>query len=163
MDFVRISGKQRNYIFLATVIIISAMLVWAYQAGQKQDLQYKRDVQAYNDMMNCLEQQQYQRGLDTIEQMSADYQNSWQVLYIKGYFLMQLGKYSEASTCLNQAAELHPYITASPQFLTVRADLSLYMGNTDEALEYLDRAEKETDSPEILERINYLRSKAIPE
>lgn len=112
-----ISGKVRNYIFIAVLVIIFISMMFEFSVAAKQDKNYRDNYILYQQATQLINEQQYTQAQDIIARLDQDSLNSYQVIYLQAICASNTGDLGSALDLIQKASEIRPALLMDQDFL----------------------------------------------
>lgn len=136
---INVAGKTRNWIFfgVAALTIIVALITYSY--GRNQDRSFLSNYNEYQRAISLVNQQQYDQGLETLQNLDSNSQATYQVQYLKGICAYHNGSYDMAAQFYQGAQETRPALLTNQEFLLNYAQALHKLGDYERSKVYLQQ------------------------
>ena len=137
-----ISGKYRNYIFIAILGIIIIVLITEFSVAGQQDKAYGDNYQRYQQTIQLIKEKKYTEAQQVIAQLDKSSQESHQVIYFQAICAANTGDYLSAAEYMQKVREVRPAYLADQKYLVQYGVILFRLGEYERAKLYLLESKK---------------------
>jgi predicted Zn-dependent protease len=128
-----------RYIVIGMIIVIMLGFGYTHVAGKKQDEQYLKSYNQFNQAVQLITKNQFLEAKPLLIEIEKKYPNSALVKHYLGLALANTGELKPAITKMKAALDLNPYLAENPIFMLQFAEILMFAGEKKEARFVLER------------------------
>ena len=146
----KISGLTIKYIIAGLILtVLIGMYIFNY-LGDDQEKGFIEIQTQFNDAIVLLQEGRMEEGLNLLNEVDKENNDSYLVKYYKGFALSNLNVPEKAIIDFDKLIDLNPYMTEEPMFMFIYGRALVQAGKTEEALIVLNKC-KSLPTPEQIE------------
>jgi predicted Zn-dependent protease len=134
-----IKESHVRYIVIGMIIVIILGFWYAHIAGKKQDEQYLKSYNQFNQAVQLIAKSQFLEAKPLLKEIERKHPNSALVKYYLGVTLANTGELKPAIAKMKIALDLNPYLVENPIFMLQFAEILTFAGEKKEARLVLER------------------------
>jgi predicted Zn-dependent protease len=128
-----------RYIVIGMIIVIILGFGYTHIAGKKQDEQYLKSYNQFNQAVQLMTKNQFLEAKPLLKEIERKHPNSALVKHYLGLTLANTGELKPAIKEMKTALNLNPYLAESPIFMLQFAEILTFAGEKKEARLVLER------------------------
>lgn len=129
----KIDEPIRRYIFSGMILLVVVGFIIAIILGNKQDRTFQKNEELYRQMLNQIQETQYDEALLIGEELINNHRKSDAIYYLMGLAAANSGDVELASEYLRKSLDVNPYQVEDPMFMLQYGEILLFEGKNDEA------------------------------
>ncbi len=145
---IEISGKTRNYIFIAILGLAMITFIVGYSLAVAQDKEYKDQYIRYQQATGMMMEGRFAEAQVIFTQLDQGFGDSYQVLYKLGICSGGTGDHIAAINYMHRAQATRPALVTDQEFLVKYGQFAFMQGDYGLAKAYLLESKKYNSSPE---------------
>ncbi|ALF08820.1 tetratricopeptide repeat protein [Parageobacillus thermoglucosidasius] len=148
-----------RYIVIGMIIVIILSFWYAHIAGKKQDEQYLKSYNQFNQAVQLMTKNQFAEAKPLLKEVEEKHPNSALVKRYLGLTLANAGELKPAITKMKTALNLNPYLVEDPIFMLQFAEILVFAGEKKEARLVLERCKTlppPADMPDYQQKVDAL-------
>lgn len=138
-----------RYIVAGMIIVVMLGFGYAHIAGKKQDEQYLKTYNQFNQAVQLMAKNQFAEAKPLLEEVEEKQPNSALVKRYLGLVLANTGELKPAVVKMKTALDLNPYLVEDPIFMLQFAEILKFAGKKKEARLVLERCKTLQPPPGI--------------
>jgi tetratricopeptide (TPR) repeat protein len=132
-----ITGKMRNYIFIALLSMVAICLIIEFSIAAAQDKAYRLNYQNYQKATQLMQAQKFAEAQESLAGLDQDSQAMWLVVYNLAICAQKTGDLQAAVELMQKVRDIRPVILMDQGYLERYGEILYESGDYERSRLYL--------------------------